>query len=104
QTGPILKSSPALGSDGTVYVPSMNGKLYAIAAPQDRPVRVGAIRWIFRFAEFPGNKKPVTSHSPPAGADGIGSGASPTVGPDGTIYIGANNSNFYAISPDGHLE
>ncbi len=23
------------------------------------------------------------------------------IGPDGTIYIGANNSNFYAIAPDG---
>jgi outer membrane protein assembly factor BamB len=23
------------------------------------------------------------------------------IGPDGTIYIGANNSNFYAIGPDG---
>ena len=104
QTGPTLKSSPALGADGTVYVPSMNGKLYAVAPPQDAESRAGTIRWVFRFAEFPGYKTPVTSHSPPAGADGIGSGASPTIGPDGTIYIGANNSNFYAISPDGHLE
>jgi outer membrane protein assembly factor BamB len=46
----------------------------------------------------------VTSHSPPAGADGIGSGASPTIAPDGMIYIGANNSNFYAITPDGKLD
>jgi len=104
QTGPILKSSPALGRDGTVYVPSMNGKLYAIAPPQDEATQAGTIRWIFRFAEFPGYKQPVVSHSPPAGADGIGSGASPMVGPDGTIYVGANNSNFYAISPDGHLD
>ena len=55
-------------------------------------------------AEFPGKGQPLVSHSPPAGADGIGSGASPTIGPDGAIYVGANNSNFYAISPDGHLE
>jgi outer membrane protein assembly factor BamB len=104
QTGPTLKSSPALGRDGTVYVPSMNGKLFAIAPPTDPASRTGTIRWAFRFAEFPGRGQPVVSHSPPAGADGIGSGASPTIGPDGTIYIGANNSNFYAISPDGHLE
>jgi outer membrane protein assembly factor BamB len=104
QTGPTLKSSPALGRDGTVYVPSMNGKLYAITPPADPAVRVGTIRWTFRFAEFPGTGQPVVSHSPPAGADGIGTGASPTIGPDGTIYIGANNSNFYAISPEGHLE
>jgi outer membrane protein assembly factor BamB len=104
QTGPVLKSSPALGYDGTVYVPSMNGKLYAVAPPRDAAVKSGTIRWTFRFAEYPGKHPTVTSHSPPAGADGIGSGASPTIGPDGTIYVGANNSNFYAISPDGHLD
>jgi outer membrane protein assembly factor BamB len=104
QTGPTLKSSPALGRDGTVYVPSMNGKLFAVAPPMDPASHSGTVRWAFRFAEFPGGGQPVVSHSPPAGADGIGSGASPTIGPDGTIYVGANNSNFYAISPDGHLE
>jgi outer membrane protein assembly factor BamB len=104
QTGPTLKSSPAVGPDGTVYVPSMNGKLYAVAPPPDAASRAGTLRWVFRFAEFPGYRPPRVSHSPPAGADGIGTGASPTIGPDGTIYIGANNSNFYAISPDGRLE
>ena len=103
QTGPTLKASPALGQDGTVYVPSMNGKLYAVAPPANPTMQRGTIHWAFRFAEFPGNQKPVIGHSPPAGADGIGSGASPTIGPDGTIYVGANNSNFYAISPEGHL-
>jgi outer membrane protein assembly factor BamB len=82
----------------------MNGKLYAVSAPAGPAGQRGSIRWVFRFAEFPGSGTPVISHSPPAGADGIGTGASPTIGPDGTIYIGANNSNFYAISPDGHLQ
>lgn len=104
QTGPTLKSSPALGRDGTVYVPSMNGKLYAVAPPNEPATGRGTIRWTFRFAEYPGTGSPVISHSPPAGADGIGSGASPTIGPDGTIYIGANNSNFYAIAADGRLQ
>jgi outer membrane protein assembly factor BamB len=103
QTGPTLKASPALGQDGTVYVSSMNGKLYAVAPPAMPNGQPGTLRWVFRFAEFPGTGTPVVGHSPPAGADGIGSGASPTIGPDGTIYVGANNSNFYAISPDGHL-
>jgi outer membrane protein assembly factor BamB len=104
QTGPVLKSSPALGFDGTVYVSSMNGKLYAVAPPAEPDMPDGTVRWTFRFAEYPGTGAPRVSHSPPAGADGIGSGASPTIGPDGSIYVGANNSNFYAISPDGHLE
>ena len=43
QTGPVLKSSPALGLDGTVYLPSMNGKLYAIAAPVIGGTRVVAV-------------------------------------------------------------
>ncbi|MBV9329460.1 MAG: PQQ-like beta-propeller repeat protein [Chloroflexi bacterium] len=102
QTGPTLKASPALGSDGTVYVSSMNGKLYAVAPPMHGGT--ATVRWTFRFAEYPGKGQPVVSHSPPAGADGIGSGASPTVAPDGTVYVGANNSNFYAISPDGQLD
>jgi outer membrane protein assembly factor BamB len=104
QTGPTLKSSPALGQDGTVYVASMNGKVYAVAPPSDGSSEHGSVKWTFRFAEFPGKGPPVVSHSPPAGADGFGTGASPTIGPDGTIYIGANNSNFYAISPEGQLE
>jgi outer membrane protein assembly factor BamB len=81
----------------------MNGKLYAIQ-PATAGKSAGTVKWTFRFAEYPGNGRPVVGHSPPAGADGIGSGASPTIGPDGTIYVGANNSNFYAIAPDGHLE
>jgi outer membrane protein assembly factor BamB len=104
QTGPVLKSSVALGAGGTVYVPSMNGKLYAVSPPVNPRSITGTIRWTFRFGEHPGSRAPIVSHSPPAGADGIGTGASPTIGPDGTIYIGANNSNFYAISPDGQLE
>ena len=104
QIGPTLKASPALGQDGTVYVSSMNGKLYSVAPPLDPNGQRGTIRWTFRFAEFPGKGPSVVSHSPPAGADGIGSGASPTVGPDGTVYVGANNSNFYAVSHDGQLE
>lgn len=104
QTGSVLKSSPAIGVDGTVYVASMNGKLYAIAPPRNPGPDIGTIRWTFRFAEYPGQAPPVISHSPPAGADGIGTGGSPTIASDGTIYIGANNSNLYAIGPDGKLE
>ena len=31
----------------------------------------------------------------------MGGAASGAIGPDGTLYIGANNSNFYAIDPGG---
>ncbi|MBV9323376.1 MAG: PQQ-like beta-propeller repeat protein [Chloroflexi bacterium] len=102
-TGPTLKSAPALGSDGTVYHPTSDGKMYAVD-PQ------GQIKWSFDFGEHLGPTPLLTSTpSGPGGgggggASGIGSGASPTVGPDGTIYIGANNSNMYAVAPDGSMK
>ncbi len=104
QTGPAVKAAPALGADGTVYVASMDGSLYAVAAPVGAGAREVWIRWTFRFGDHLGPTPLVTAPVPPPGADAIGSGASPTIGPDGTIYIGANNSNFYAITPDAQLK
>jgi outer membrane protein assembly factor BamB len=74
-----------------------------VVPPRDPGGTTGLVRWTFRFADHPGSGPPVTSAAPPAGADGIGSGGSPMVAPDGTIYVGANNSNLYALSPDGAL-
>jgi len=101
QTGPALKSAPALGADGSVYHATTDGKMYALS-PQ------GQVKWTFDFGEHLGPTPLVTATpSGPGGggggASGVGSGASPTVGPDGTIYIGANNSNLYAVAPDGKL-
>lgn len=103
QTGPMVKASPTLGQDGTVYVASMNDKLYAIQPPA-AGLTEGSVRWTFRFGDFPGEKPAVTASAPPPGADGKGSGATPTIGPDGTLYIGADNSNMYAVAPDGQLK
>ena len=96
QTGPTIKSAPALGADGTLHHATSDGKMYAVS-PQ------GQIRWTFDFGEHLGPTPLVTNPnaSGGGGASGIGSGASPTIGPDGTIYIGANNSNMYAVAPDG---
>ena len=102
QTGPSLKAAPALGSDGTVYLSSMDGKLYAVAPPSGGG-DAGTVRWTFDFGEHLGPTPLVTAPVPPPGANAIGSGASPTIGQDGTIYLGASNSNFYAIAPDGTM-
>jgi outer membrane protein assembly factor BamB len=100
-TGPTVKSAPALGADGTVYHPTSDGKMYAVS-PQ------GQVRWSFDFGEHLGPTPLLTSAQQGpgggGGANGVGSGASPTLGPDGTIYIGANNSNMYAVAPDGSLK
>lgn len=103
-TGPSLKAAPALAADGTVYLASMNGKLYAVAPPTAAGSREGSVRWTFDFGEHLGPTPLVTAPAPLPGANGIGSGASPMVAPDGMIYLGANNSNFYAIAPDGALK
>jgi outer membrane protein assembly factor BamB len=104
QAGPALKAAPALSPDGsTVYVSSMDGKLYAVSAPSRSGDLKGNVKWTFSFNDYPGRTPFVKASVPPAGADAIGSGASPTVAPDGIIYVGANNSNFYAIAPDGKL-
>ncbi|MFN0073637.1 MAG: PQQ-binding-like beta-propeller repeat protein [Chloroflexota bacterium] len=105
QVGPTLKGSPAIGPDGTLYSPSSDGKLYAVTPP-DGNGQEGAIRWTFDFGQFLGPTPLLVAEggSGPGGgggANGIGSGASPMIGSDGMIYIGANNSNFYAIRPDG---
>ncbi len=97
------QTGPALSPEGdTVYVSSMDGKLYAVAAP-GRGGRTGTVRWKFVFADYSGRRPLVKAAVPPAGADGTGSGASPTVAPDGMVYVGANNSNFYALTPEGKL-
>jgi outer membrane protein assembly factor BamB len=104
QTGPVLIATPALGPDGTVYCSSMDGKLYAVAPPKEAGAKEGTIRWTFDFGAHLGPTPLVRQEGAGGGRDGVGSGASPTVAPDGTIYVGANNSNFYAITPDGKLK
>jgi outer membrane protein assembly factor BamB len=103
QFGQTVKTSPAVGPDGSVYTTALTGSLYAIAPPAGSGDQ-GSIKWAFDFAEhlgpMPLMAAPVTA-PPNRGQDAIGSGASATIGPDGTIYVGANNSNFYAINPDG---
>ena len=66
-------SSPAIGVDGTIYFASQDGKLHAVSPD-------GSLVW-----------------SMLAGGSGT-----PTVGPDGTIYVSGNGIN--AISPDGSLK
>ena len=103
KTGPVVKAAPALGPDGTVYVSSMDDHLYAVSPPSGGG-NTGSVKWTFTFGEHPGSGPPVTDPNATfPGANGVGSGDTPSVGPDGTVYVGANNSNFYAIGPDGQM-
>lgn len=71
-TGDTILSSPAVGSDGTVYVGSFDNCTYAIWPS-------GSLKWKFR-----------------TGGNVV---ASPAIGADGTVYIGSQDHNFYALHP-----
>jgi large repetitive protein len=71
-------SNPVIAHDGTIYIGSEFGFLYAF-----RPT--GAIKWSYPLAAGE-----VT--------------ASPALGPDGTIYIAPENGDLYALNPDGTLK
>lgn len=71
-----VRSSPAIGADGTVYIGSLwpDNRLYAVKPD-------GSYKWAY---------------------NGLGEMvSSPAVGPDGTIYIGTSMSELVAIGPGG---
>jgi outer membrane protein assembly factor BamB len=72
ETGGEVWSSPAIGSDGTVYVGSNDYKLYAING------KSGVKLWEF---ETGGNVS-----------------SSPAIGSDGTVYVGSYDKKLYAIN------
>ena len=72
-TGGSVHSSPAIASDGTIYVGCTWGYLYAIDS-------TGTLKWKYQ-----------------TGSDII---SSPAIGSDGTIYVGSNDKKLYAINPD----
>ena len=74
KTGDWVRSSPSIGSDGTIYVGSDDDNLYAINPD-------GSKKWAFK------TRDEVES--------------SPAIGSDGTIYVGSDDNNLYAINPDG---
>ena len=72
KTGHQVYSSPAIGSDGTVYVGSADKKLYAING------KTGVKLWEFETG------------------DAVES--SPAIGSDGTVYVGSYDKKLYAIN------
>jgi outer membrane protein assembly factor BamB len=70
----IELSSPVIGGNGSIYVGSLDGKLYAFTSG-------GAPKWTFDTgAEIQG---------------------SPLVSADGTVYVGSTNGTIYALSDNG---
>ena len=77
-TGDAVTCSPAVGTDGTIYVGGNDNKFYAISTN-------GAIKWSYTAGQMFDTSSAV-------------------VGPDGTIYAGCTDGNVYAFNPvDGSL-
>jgi len=72
--GKISFSSTAVGADGTVYVGSEDGSLYAVN-PNGTP------KWAFN--------------------SGGAIVSSPAIAADGTVYVGSFDGNLYAVRPNG---
>ena len=67
--------SPSVGADKTIYIPSWDNNLYAL-------YQNGTLKWKCQVVD--------------------GSGQTPTIANDGTIYIGS--WDMYAINPDGTVK
>ncbi len=77
--GGYFNSSPSIGTDGTVYVGSNDGKIYALIGIN------GTQKWAF-----------------PTGNQIWGS---PAIGTDGTVYVGSHDGNIYAFDgANGNLK
>jgi len=74
-------SAPAVGPDGTVYVGSTDGHVYAVD-------REGNLMW--RFPDQDPGLQPFKS--------------TPAISSGGTIYIGCDDHKLYALNPDGTLK
>ncbi|MEA3311779.1 MAG: PQQ-binding-like beta-propeller repeat protein [candidate division WOR-3 bacterium] len=75
--GNSFETPPVTGTDGTIYLGSTYGKLYAVNPDS-------TLKWEFT-------------------TDAV-IYASPVIDADGTIYIGSFNDYFYAVNPDGSLK
>ena len=85
-----VNSSPAIGSDGTIYVGSEDSSLYAMNPD-------GTLKWKFNTGIATEISGGITLSKGPINS-------SPAIGNDGTIYVGSDNGFFYAVNPDGTLK
>ena len=83
----LVKSSPAVGPDSTIYVGSQDGFLYALNPD-------GTLKW-----KCKAGRGMVTEEDSFFNIE-----SSPAVGPDGTIYVTSKDSYIYAINPFGTVK
>jgi outer membrane protein assembly factor BamB len=74
-----LKSTPAVASDGTIYIMDWLTRLYALRAD-------GKLKWKINLIK-----------------DGRAYNSAPAIGSHGTIYVNAEN-NLFAVTPSGKVK
>ncbi|ETR73052.1 MAG: hypothetical protein OMM_01246 [Candidatus Magnetoglobus multicellularis str. Araruama] len=113
-TGGVIESSPAIGHDGTIFVGSDTGAMFAIHPD-------GTQKWQFQTGGRTTSSPAVYSNNVIFGSEdhhvynvNVESGlekwrfpthgpvySSPAIDKSGNIYIGSCDHNLYAITPDG---
>ncbi|MGY2895868.1 outer membrane protein assembly factor BamB family protein [Deinococcus sp. UYEF24] len=87
----VLQGSPVIAADGTVYVGSLDGNLYAVNPDGSKKWTVDTAYNTTLDPQFYRNYSRVPKAITTA----------PTVGKDGTIYVGCSNGTLFAFNPDG---
>lgn len=116
-----MESSPAIASDGTIYIGSgREGKVFALdpygnkkwefqtkdgvsaipALGKDGTVFIGS--WDYNFYALDSNGKEKWRIYTGQAFEGVSSSAA--TGADGTIYFGSNNGKFYAVHQNGSVK
>ncbi|KKG15272.1 hypothetical protein EO94_10270, partial [Methanosarcina sp. 2.H.T.1A.3] len=115
-TGKYVYNSPVIGIDGTIYIGSIDKKIYALN-------RDGTLKWTYTTkgdiygASTIGSDGTIYSTSYDGNLYALNSDGtlkwsyptrniygSPAIGKNGTIYIGSYNCNLYALNSDGTLK
>jgi outer membrane protein assembly factor BamB len=109
-----IKSSPAIGADGTAYFGCRDRKLYAISADGKQKWVFGTGAWVdsspaialngtVYFGSWDGNFYAVGPDGTKKWQFATGGvvDSSPAIGTDGVIYFGSHDGKFYALNPDG---
>ena len=99
-----VDSSPAIGSDGTIYVGS-DGRHFAYGNDKASYIRINPTTEGFLYAINPNGTKKWLFNAPGYVLDALGDvDSSPAVGADGTIYFGSDKNDVFALNPDGTLK
>lgn len=85
RTGGAVESSPTIGADGTIYIGSHDGFLYALN-------RDGTLKWKKEIAKPNYDERWKVAKAIMA---------APAIAKDGTIYINGASSYLHAVNPDG---